>query len=145
MQNASSTLPKPRTAGVARKDLAGFAPLGPLWAASGPHWSMSTLEHVHIGACPPWSMPQKWVFFGKRFLHDWASEQRSQRATAWKRLVRASRIFFVFRVKVRNLIIYLCSGENSYFRKIFSYFEKIFSYFRRIFEKSPPPRNRALG
>ena len=35
-------------------------------------------------------------FGGKRFLHDWASERRSRRATAWKRLVRTSRILLVF-------------------------------------------------
>ena len=51
---------------------------------------------------PPSPLP-KCVFSGKRFLHDWASEQRSRRATAWKRLVRASRIFFVF---MRILYIY---------------------------------------
>ena len=43
------------------------------------------------------------VFFGKRFLHHWASEQRSRRATTGKRLVWASRIFFVF---MRILYIY---------------------------------------
>ena len=42
-------------------------------------------------------------FLGKRFLHDWASERRSRRATTGKRLVRTSRIFFVFMGQVRNL------------------------------------------
>ena len=61
-------------------------------------------------ASPP-IPPQNGYFWGKRFLHDWASEQRSWRATAWKRLVRASRIFFVFIGKVRNLRNYLFSRE----------------------------------
>ena len=69
--------------------------------------------------------PLKWVFLGKRFLHDWASEQRSRRATAWKRLVWTSRIFFVFMTNVRNLINCLFSRENVYFKNRFSYFKKI--------------------
>ena len=37
---------------------------------------------------------KKDVFFGKRFLHDWASEQRWRRDTAGKLIVMTSRIFF---------------------------------------------------
>ena len=51
-------------------------------------------------------------FGGKRFLHDWASERRSRRATTGKRLVRTSRIFFVFMGKVTNMRN-PCSVRNS--------------------------------
>ena len=65
------------------------------------------------------------MFIGNRFLHDWASEWRSRRATTGKRLVQTSRIFFVFMTNVRNLINCLFSRENVYFRNTLSYFKKI--------------------
>ena len=59
---------------------------------------------------------QSWVFFGKRFLHDWASEQRSRRATAWKRLVRTSRIFFVFMriLYIYRIRLFFCETSNPF-------------------------------
>ena len=54
-------------------------------------------------------------FLGKRFLHDWASEQRSRRATAWKRLVWTSRSFLVFMTNVRNLRNpFVCGKSNTF-------------------------------
>ncbi len=55
-----------------------------------------------MGAQPSPAGLQMRLIFGKRFLHDWASEQRSRRDTTVKRLVRTSRIFFVFMGKVTN-------------------------------------------
>ena len=44
-----------------------------------------------------------WMYISKQFLRHSASEQRSRRATAWKRLVWLSRIFLVSSSKMEQM------------------------------------------